>query len=153
MTDFRTVASELVDAIKGIDPSTLDTRHIRGGFTHDEKIGAVDYVGGDRRFNLLGIGGFAGMQHNSRVTTDVDLLVDYVAATGHSSTEVDAAIHGDFAKLVKTLQAPANWPATCVIRPAGDTRWPYSIETVEGEDSRPVRRLVVSFSVEYTALD
>ena len=150
---YRDVILELITTVETIDQALLDTQHVGGGFTHNPKIGALDFVGSDRQFNLIGFGGFAGMQHNSRVTDDVDLLVDYVAPQGHNAFNVDVTIRTDFAQLVKALQNPANWPATCVIRPAGDERFPYSIEDIEGEDTRPVRRLTISFSVEHTALD
>ena len=150
---YRTAIDQLVTAVQAISPGVLDTEHIGGGFSRDEKIGSADYVGGNRCFNFIGPGGFAGMQHNSRVTTDVDLLVDYVAPQGTNASDVDYTIHEDYAQLVKQLQDPQNWSDVCVIRPAGETRWPYSIEDAEGEDTRPVRRLTVSFSVEYTALD
>lgn len=150
---YRDAADQVVTAVTGITAGVLDTEHVHGLFTQDRRIGSADYVGGNRDFNLVGFGGYADPRRNARVRDDVDLLVDYLAGPGHDAYDVDVVIRTDYAQLVKTLQAPANWgSAICMIYPAGDTLFPYSIEDVEDENGRTARRLIVSFSVEHEAL-
>jgi hypothetical protein len=151
---YRDAADVLVAAIKAIPESVLETKHIGGRFHHDHRVGSPGYVGGNRRFNLVGGAGVTDPRRNLRVIDDVDILVDYVAGPGHNAFEVDVAIRTDYAQIVKRLENTANYqPTICVIYPTTDARFPYSIDEVESEEGAQVRRLTISIAVEHLALN